>query len=336
MTGGAGHRGPDFLIVGSPRSGTTLAQRLACELPGVTMPPETHFFDIFVRQLLRRGGPPFDRIRLEKEIAEWSQLDQVRGVELDVPAVAARLGGECHSLLDLFDAIVRQLAPAGDVYGEKTPNHLFWWRPIVRAIPSVRIVATVRDPRAVVASNLAAPWARDIVHPRWGADAYVAIAERCRRELEEVVALAQVLGSRCLVLRYEDMVIDPWAARAAMGDLLGVPLPDVSPQETLHAPLQRAQRSIVLPWETWKSEALESVRTDRVTTWRGALGARRGRVVSGVCKDVMRHFGYLTSRVESVRGVASALGLGPMTQRRRWALRRGLRSDMDWINEVVL
>ena len=37
-----------FLMVGTPRSGTTLLQRLACELPGVGMPPETHFFDYVV------------------------------------------------------------------------------------------------------------------------------------------------------------------------------------------------------------------------------------------------------------------------------------------------
>lgn len=39
---------PAFLIVGTPRSGTTLVQRLASELPGVAIPPETHFFSLFV------------------------------------------------------------------------------------------------------------------------------------------------------------------------------------------------------------------------------------------------------------------------------------------------
>jgi len=39
---------PHFAIVGSPRSGTTLVQRLCCELEGVVVPYETHFFSAYL------------------------------------------------------------------------------------------------------------------------------------------------------------------------------------------------------------------------------------------------------------------------------------------------
>ena len=35
-----------FLVVGTARSGTTLVQRLCCELPRVWVPGETHFWSM--------------------------------------------------------------------------------------------------------------------------------------------------------------------------------------------------------------------------------------------------------------------------------------------------
>jgi len=70
VTPEVGRRGPDFLIVGSARSGTTLVQRLACELPGVAMPPETHFFDIFLRRLL----PVAPQILADEKVADTVRL----------------------------------------------------------------------------------------------------------------------------------------------------------------------------------------------------------------------------------------------------------------------
>ena len=42
---------------GTPRSGTIVTQRLCCELPGVVMPPETHFLHLFASRAPGGGGP---------------------------------------------------------------------------------------------------------------------------------------------------------------------------------------------------------------------------------------------------------------------------------------
>ena len=328
MTPEVGRRGPDFLIVGSARSGTTLVQRLACELPGVAMPPETHFFDIFLRRLLLRGAPPFGAARLAEEIDEWRQMVQVRGVDVEPASIVASLGGRCDSIMDLFDAIVRHLVPTGTICGEKTPNHLLWWRPILRALPGLRIVATVRGPHAVVASTLAAPWLTKVVHPRWGADSYVAIAERWRAEQQIVLAMAEALGAQCLVLRYEDVVADPARARQAISRHLGVR--GTMPLEEVAGPV------IAHPWETWKADALGDIHTDRVSTWRGELGTRRSRVISSVCGRPMRALDYRTTMSERIGAAVAAASLSPLTQRRRFALRRGQREYMRWIDGVAL
>ena len=69
-----------FLVVGSPRSGTTLVQRLACEIPGVRMPAETHFFSQFATGLLARRSFPLTGEALVDEIGRFASLDSSRGL----------------------------------------------------------------------------------------------------------------------------------------------------------------------------------------------------------------------------------------------------------------
>jgi hypothetical protein len=329
LTGDARLDAPDFLIVGSPRSGTTLVQRLACELPGVAMPPETHFFDLFVPGLLRRGAPPLHGLRLAAEIEEWLRMEQVRGIEVDVDAVVRELGGHCDSMTQLFGVLVRHLVAPAERYGEKTPNHLLWWRPLTEACPAMKIVAVVRDPRSVVSSNLAAPWAAGISDWAWGDDLYVAMAERWRVEQEQVLLIAQVLGSRCLVLRYEDVVADPATARSAIAGLLDVDATAALAERSSPPP-------IVLPWETWKVDALAEIHANRVDTWKADLGGRRSRVVSAICAHVMNRFCYRRTVRERFDDFMVAATLSPITQRRRHAYRRQLLAQIEWINGVRL
>jgi hypothetical protein len=327
VSGVPGPGGPDFLIVGSARSGTTLVQRLACELPGVAMPPETHFFDVFVPGLLRRGAPPLHGRRLAAEIEEWLGMEQVRGMDLDVDAVLRELGGHCDSMMQLFDALVRHLVTRAERYGEKTPKHLLWWRPLTEARSSMKVIAVVRDPRSVVASNLAAPWAAGISDWDWGSDLHVAMAERWRVEQEQVLLMTQVLGSRCIVLRYEDVVAAPATARSAIAGLIDV--------DDTAVPTERSSPpSIVLPWETWKADALAEVHANRVNAWKADLGGRRSRVVSAICAHAMDRFRYRRTPRERLGDVVVATTLSPITQRRRRAYRRQLLDEIEWINGV--
>jgi hypothetical protein len=180
-----------------------------------------------------------------------------------------------------------------------------------------------------VASNLSAPWATGISDWDWGDDLHVAMAERWRVEQEQVLLMARVLGPRCAVLRYEDVVADPERARGVIARLIGaddrVPVADRS-----------GAADIVLPWETWKAEALADVHARRVDAWRTELGERRGRVVAGVCAGTMTRFGYRRGARDRVGDAAAAMALRPRTQRRRLAYRRKLLAEIEWINGVTV
>lgn len=297
-----------FLVVGSPRSGTTLVQRLACELPGVRMPPETHFFSQFAPGLLARRRFPLDRAGLTEELTRFAGLDTSRALDIDVDAVVDDLGGRCPSPFALFDSVVRHAGGSGELWGEKTPDHLLWWRPLARAAPWLRFVAVVRDPRAVVASNLGMPWSEDRRLPAWGDALHLAFAVHWALSQRQTDAMRNELGpERCLVLRYEDVVADPSGAQARIAGFLGRPAPVVPGS---------APAGIVPEWEPWKRDALAPVDPGRADSWRRVLDGRRARQVTAVCRSGMRRFGYGHDAPDLAATALGLSGLGP-----RWVAR---------------
>jgi hypothetical protein len=296
----------DFLVVGSARSGTTLVQRLACEIPGVRMPAETHFFSGYARDLFERVTFPLSGGALEREIGRFLDRENAFGLELDVKATVADLGGSCAGPFALFDALVRGLAGPAQVWGEKTPDHLLWWRPVSRAAPWLRFVLVVRDPRAVVASSMSVPWRDNPELSEWGTRVHLAMAQRWAIDQHQAAAMSAQLGpDRCLVVRYEDVVVNPGAARSAVAEFLGLPTGDT---------LQVPPSDIVHEWEPWKRRALEDVGDDRVAAWRTELTRRQAGDVAVVCRDGMGHFGY-HPRPGPARSSWATIRMGRRTRR---------------------
>src|SRR4051794_16233640 len=82
---------PHFLIVGTPRSGTTLLQRLVSELPGVRVPPETAFFPTFYDSDLRHTQLPLDRAGIIRCVMSYAAHPRMKGLEISAASVARHL-----------------------------------------------------------------------------------------------------------------------------------------------------------------------------------------------------------------------------------------------------
>ena len=254
-------------------------QRLASELPGVHVPPETHFFDLFVAGLMeRRPSFPLDRRALEEELRAYLAMPTSRELPLDPVAVVEALDGRCESPVELFAAFVETLAPSAAVRGEKTPDHLRWWRPLARSMPDLRIVAVVRDPRAVVASNRKMPW---------GAHPHGFLAEAWRLDALEVAALGSELpDEKRLVLRYEDVVRRPGETRAQLARLLGVAQEGAADLDS------DAIATLYQPQEWWKEKVRGPISDRWIDQWRTELTDDEARDISLVCAREMERFGY--------------------------------------------
>ncbi len=278
--------GPDFLIVGSPRSGTTLVQRLASELPGVRVTPETHFFSVFFGRSLRGGSFPLDAEALRRVLGDYLDLPPTRGLDIDIEGVVRALDGRCADAWSLFGALVDQLGGEAAVVGEKTPDHLRWWRPLMRARPGLRLVAVLRDPRAVVASALDVPF---------GMDSAPLLAASWRQDFRELTEATRTLGdARILTLRYEDVVTRPEAARDDLAEFLRIPGGS--------GPTPPQTGELFQPWEArWKARAQGPVDPGRADAWRTRLTGRQRRQVEAIVGPALTEAGYLASVGEDPR-----------------------------------
>jgi hypothetical protein len=262
-----------FLIVGIARSGTTLVQRLASEIADVWVPPETHFWPTALRHDLGvRLGSVEARALLE-DVCRAAKLDMSSD---DVDGVLANAGEELRPFA-LFEALVAWLSPDRMVLGEKTPNHVTVAAPLMAVHPDLRLIVTVRDPRAVHLSLREVPWGgEDPVRNAW----------RWRQRYELVEDLQRVFGGRVFALRYEDVVQAPDRTRSRLADFLGVPdavVPLEGPSG-LHA-----------DWEGWKSRSGTAVDPTRADRWREVLTDRDAGLVWAVAGDVASRWGYAPS-----------------------------------------
>jgi Sulfotransferase family len=262
--------------MGTPRSGTTLAQRLASEIPGVSVPPETCFFPFFALGLIRRHQFPIDGATVRAELTALPNLAANLAVAgKDSDDLASAIGDRCDRPSDLYASLVRTLAGPAEIYGEKTPGNLLWLPVLARDLPRLRFIAIVRDPRAVAASQT------QLTIP-FGRRTSLEVAELWRRDQRLLSRTQAALGSRLLIIRYEDMVAAPDQIRQAIGVHIGLPSGTMCPVD----------RPLFLARETWKGNALGPVTTDRVESWHEIIGRRQAAQILSICRSGLKRFGY--------------------------------------------
>ena len=285
-----------FLIVGTGRSGTTLVQRLCCELSTVWVPQETHYWPLALQGAYRFEYPLRGPARAE--FTNWV-LTELQ--EHNLPVTPKQVMDEVWrrdrrvGLFHIFESLVAALSPERSILGEKTPEHLLWWEHLTTAQQHLKLIAIVRDPRAVLASQRTVPWGEHDVF---------ALAERWLTHQRAIVDAGRLLGEqRCLILRYEDVVVRPDAYRNKIAEFLGVSTNTTTLNSELldDYPLFPAR-------ETWKSSAIGEVTTERVGAWTALIDASELAVIEKITSELMTRFGYdLTSgEVEPLEPDASS------------------------------
>jgi glycosyltransferase involved in cell wall biosynthesis len=222
------NRGPNLLIVGAPRAGTTFLFSCLGGHPRIFAPPvkEPHFH---LADRWPLGGPENEAFRLP--IGEF-----LAGRRKTV------WGGLVHSADD-YDAI---FAPGmAELWRlEATPNYFAEGRFMAERLahrlgPNIRIIVTLRDPVARALSHF-----RSFVQNNWEdktfTEALESGPERCQkgwaptwdylnysRVRQPLAEWRSVFGARLKVVVYEDLIYNPRAVLADLQSWLGLDVADL-------------------------------------------------------------------------------------------------------------
>ena len=149
-----------IFIVGAPRSGTTLMRAILSAHPAIAIAPETQFFNDWVRPYSHLDITCSNNFQWFWEEFSKSKYFSSLGIESD--ATWARiLAANARDYKTIFDSVLQEYAIKMKKrrWGEKTPAHDSYVDVLLRWYPQARIIWMFRDPRAVTASLLNAPWA---------------------------------------------------------------------------------------------------------------------------------------------------------------------------------
>jgi len=237
---------PEYVfIVGLPRTGTKLVKNVLESAPGVRckLSPETFFLGHFVRSGHRRRVRALGDLTDDATIARivdlyysgtlhgtyWQQLQRGKlGVTRE--AFYQALLAAPRTERDVYRTMLAIHAPREGrvILGDKTPGNLYHVPTLLEWFPKAKVIHTVRDPRAVMASE----WRRRMMAP----DTPLARLTRPLYSIFIVVHMT-VAGFRAVKLhhryrrlypesyylsKFEDLVVHPEQSTRKLCDFLGI------------------------------------------------------------------------------------------------------------------
>jgi len=230
----------NVLVVGCPRSGTTLLQSIIAAHPDVFSSPETHFFANSVGQRAERMFrlPPASwrerRLRIAHRVRVALNVTHARScrhrlVEFlndsgrpdlvaEVPALPLFLGPAARLYRSLG---YRMTSESGKrIWLEKTPDHLHYLDAIDRYIPSAKVICVVRSGPDNVASmfDVAQKYSE-----RWNPH-YRTLDGCINRWLSAARDTAGQSGrDNRLFVAYEELASDPVGVAERVCHFIGIP-----------------------------------------------------------------------------------------------------------------
>lgn len=236
-------------LVGSPRSGTTLLQKLIAQHPEITTFPESHFFNTLHRHGRWQGLWSIPRRKAARE-SLVTFLEAVNRPDLIPSLRALNKKWTYASYGRFFVGLLDQLAEEREctAWLEKTPMHLHYIPTISKAAPDARFIHIVREGLYTIASVYAVTEA----HPEsWGGKRSL---ERCVSRWKEDIELSKKwLGHKNhYFVRYEALVRDPESVMQHVFSFLGMEYSNIN-KTAQSVPADQIQT----PDEVWKEDVFK-------------------------------------------------------------------------------
>lgn len=294
---------PYVFVVGCPRSGTTLLQRMLDSHPELAVANDSHFIPLAVREVPIGVDPP-----LTPELVDWvtgyHRFHRL-GLTEDQVAAAARASSYSEFVGALYTSYAQTRAKT--LGGEKTPDYVKHLPRLHGLFPSARSIHIVRDGRDVALSAL--EWAHDGKGPSklalWAEEPVAVCALWWRSMVSQGIRDGAVLGpSSYRQVTYEQLVASPGPMLRELAGHLG--LPDSPEMANFHVGKTRAA-----PGLSAKSAWLPT--TPGLRNWRDALSPREQSLFELLAGDLLAELGY-----PLVGGSISAEVAGAARRARDW------------------
>jgi hypothetical protein len=271
-----------IIILGCPRSGTTLLQVMLHSHPRIAVAPETRFLLPAYRQRLRFGNleDPANRLALAKFITGRGHL--FRNLGLDRKETMRRIAAGPPTVGSAVGIVLRSYAERFDRprWGEKRPGYHRHIETVVRLFPDVQLVHIVRDPRDCVASLKRMPW--------WERPVFHSISAWAQ-SIDYTEEAADRWPGLVTTVQYERLVADPESELTALCAALGEDYDPAMAEPERLAP-------VVVPGKDWHRGTRVTPSTEAVGRWRAELEPWEAALCEAVLGERMRAYGYdLTS-----------------------------------------
>ncbi len=275
--------GPVF-VVGVPRSGTTLLRLMLNAHSHISLGPETHFF----REIWEKRNDYGDLRNKDNLLILWEKYSHTKYFRdfgySDIDLVKRLIVESVENYADFLRILLEIYANNNDknVWGEKTPDHLFNVPEIVEWYHDARIIHVIRDPRAVCASIAKVPWASDDVVSNsrvW--NRYLAFANKLKNGK---------YGNSIIEIRYEDLIHTTEEVLNEICSFLEIEF------ESGMLEFYRDSSRFVEKDEPWKNNVMLPLNKQSIEKWKQELSTMQQNEIEAKAQHYMCEYGYLNSK----------------------------------------
>lgn len=282
-----------IFIVGYPRSGTTLLQRLLAAQQGIFSFPETHYFCVIEKQLKYDREGNILPSCLDKVFEKILEKIELRFSPAEESSIRHALEEKTLSSKNLFEIIVMRLLL--DLYPvveqmtsfrwlEKTPNHAHFLEHIVQLYPRMQALHILRHPvPSIFSRKLKFPFNQDTP--------LTELARRWNRMLEDVEHFKNKFPHHILTLRYEDLLSHLENEYENITAFLAIPF-DPNTLSQLNEQKESPAAGFILPSETWKLEDAQRDMANTNSAYKSKFSDQDVADIEAIVGENMKRYGY--------------------------------------------
>jgi hypothetical protein len=268
-----------FFIVGRGRSGTTLLQNLLNANPNLAVAREGQFIMMLQKKYMRTK---WDSDKISEFYSDLWREKRLQHWNLGKEQLMRNLLmlGEHATYASLCKIVYAEYAISNGkenvtMLGDKNPIYSLFVGNLLRLFPDAKFIHLVRDYRDNILSYQKV---------NFDSSNTVALAYRWRKYNEEILKFRRNSPEKFLLVRYEDILLEPEIELSKICKFLGV---DYTPTM-----LEFYKYKQYMPQREWHQNLANPLNKDKVFEWGKKMKRKDICHADYVCRDLASWFGY--------------------------------------------